>query len=348
MTQQSTIYKLLLAPQLRILRYLAVFIFFIIVSLNQALMSYAELFSTLGNKIYLIIITTILIYVGIMTLTIRVFVPKFLFEGKYLAFIIWVVISALLFTLVPNIVYILFFDNHEFFTVLALIDNSSAFVIYLLCIIGVIVPVFLKRWMISNQQLNQLKTKREVSLVRQLKEQINPSLFFKILNRSESLVRTEPTKASTMLMKLSQVLRYQLYDCSKDKVLLTAELSFLKNSLDLEHLYSQKLKYTIKTENDLTNIFIPSSILLPYIQSVINSLDNSEETQTIDISVNNSDKNISVLLSVLGIKDFTLLNNELEKARERFETLYKNKYLLTVSQSNSKKGVVVNLQLDKE
>lgn len=347
MDQQSFIYKLLLAPQFTILRYLFVLIFFAIVSLNQALMSYAELLPTLGNEIYLIITTTILIYVGIMLLTVRIFVPKFLFKGKFLAFAICIIVNALIFTIVPNIVYILYFDNHEFISISALIDNFSAFVIYILCIAGVIIPVFLRSWMISNQQLNQLKIRQEASLIAQLKEQINPDSFFKLLNKSESLIRTDPNKASAILMKLSQLLRYQLYDCNRHKVLLTAELSFLQNFLDLEQLYSSKLKYTIAADGNLTNILVPSSLLLPYIQSAINTLDNSIEVHTIDISVNNYDKSISVQLSVLGIKNITLLNNALIKIRERFDSLYRNRYLLTITDNTPDKSIVMNLQLDK-
>ena len=343
MDQQSFIYKFLLTPQFRIWRYLFVSTFFVIISLNQALVSYDTLFPILGSKIYIIIISTIMTYVGILLLTIRVFVPRFLYKGKYLAFAICILVDALIFTLVPNIVYMLYFDDHDFFTTIALIDNISAFVIFVLCIFGVIIPVFLRSWMMSNQQLSELKIKRELSLVEQLKEQINPSSFSKILNRSESLIETEPQKASEMLMKLAQLLRYQLYDCSRDKVLLTAELSFLRNFLDLE-----QLDYTIIEENNITNVHIPTSLLLPYLQRVISTLDDEKENHAIDISVSASNMSISIFSSVFGVKNTIVLDEELVKIRERFDTLYKSKYRLTKTSNDVLGKAEILLQLDRK
>ena len=73
--------------------------------------------------------------------------------------------------------------------------------------------LLLKEWMIENQRVSQMEN--VLSEVEQLKEQVSPELLFKTLHHSGELTLTKPEKASKMLMKLSQLLRYQLYDCSR-------------------------------------------------------------------------------------------------------------------------------------
>jgi LytS/YehU family sensor histidine kinase len=301
----------------------------------------------MGNKVYWIVAGTILTYIMIVALFFNK-ILGYLFSGRYVLFVCCIILCALIFTTIPNIVFASYIDNYDLFSEIVVIDNISAFVIFILCISGVIVPVFIRSWMMSNQYLNQLKVKEKSSQVEQLKEQINPASFFKILNKSRHSVKSEPDKASSMLMKLGQLLRYQLYDCNRTQVLLTAEISFLQNFLELEKLCSSKFNYTITSEGDMNGIFMSPSILLPYVQSVVGIINNDEEPQIIDIHVDNFDEAINVTLRISEMNSNILLKKELLKVRERLNTLYKNRYKLTISNDQQAEKTIVSLKLDKE
>lgn len=343
MNQQSFIYKFLLTPQFRIWRYLSLIIFFTIVSLNQALTGYKDIIPLMGRNIYWIVSGTILFYIMTVFLVLRT-ILKYLLSGKYILFIISIILCAASFTAIPNIVSAVYIDDYDLFSETTIIDNLSAFVIYILCISGVIIPVFLRNWMISNQHLSLLKLRQESSKVEQLKEQINPISFFKILNRSGALVKTEPDKASTMLMKLGQLLRYQLYDCNRAQVLVSAEISFLRNFLDLEKLYSSKFDYIINTVGNINGIFISPSILLPYVQSIMNTFNYDRGMQTMNIQINNINKSIQIIISIT-VTSNSSLQRELLKVEERLNTLYRDHYKLIVSNKN--RETKVSLELDK-
>lgn len=336
MEQQSFIYKFLLAPQYRVLRYLALTIFFTIVSLNQALVSYKELIPQIGNAIYWIVAITILIYV-VCVMGISKIASRYLLTGKYLWFLTYCFFCAILFVAVSNITYDLYMVDYDFFSEIVMVDNISAFALYVLCISGVAIPVFLKNWIVANQHLSQLKIKQASSQIEQFKEQINPPSFFKILGKSKDSVKTDPDKASTMLMKLSQLLRYQLYDCNREQVLLTAEISFLQNFLELEKLHSFNFNYTIKTEGDINGVFVSPSVILPYVQSVINVFDKEKEEHIVNIVITNTDKTIYTYLEISGISNSVLLQEELQKVEERLNMLYKDSYELIVN-SNEPTG----------
>lgn len=348
MQQQSFIYKLLLSPKFRILRYGLLFTFFVIVSLNQALVGYKYIMPLMGNNVYWIVIVTILVYI-ISVFFIMRRIMRYLLSNKYIKLVFSIVLCALLFTLVPNIVYFVYVDNYDLLSSNVIIDNLSAYTIYLLCISGVIIPIFLRNWLISKQELNQLKQKQEQSEVEHLKEQINPSAFFKILHQSSILVKEQPAKASAMLMKLSQLLRYQLYDCNRNQVLLTAEISFLRNFLELESLYSPNFSYSLEVRGNANTIFIPPSILLPYVQCIINTLDSQTESPTVDIIIDVNDKDISFGTQIRGMHNIILLKKELLSIKERLERLYKDQYSLSVTKGdNNETETETNLKLYKD
>lgn len=344
---QSFIYKFLLSPRYRVWRYAVLFIFFGIVSSNQALVSYYnDNIPGLGNHVYLIILVTILIYIVSLYVSVRFFIPRYLSSGSYFRFALCIIIIAFIFTLVPNIVFLIYQDSFRLFSTVTTVDNLSAFTIYLLCISGVFIPIFLRNWILSNQRLAQLEKKQLTSEVEELKEQINPSSFFKILNCTSSLVKTEPQKASTMLMKLSQLLRYQLYDCNRTKVFLTAEITFLRNFLELESLYSSRFNYNLTTMGDMNAVLMPPSILLPYIQSTVNTFKNDGSPQGIYIHINSKNDSIDVDIQILGKHSLALLDSELSKIKERLGILYKDQYILNVV-SESPDNTEVSLKLKK-
>jgi len=272
---------------------------------------------------------------------------QLLMSGKYVKFVISIICCALLFTIIPNIVFFIYDKSFQPLSEVTIVDNISAFVIFILCISGVIIPVFLKNWMESNLHLNHLKIKQESSQVEQLKEQINPDSFFKILNKSGSLVKSDPAKASAMLMKLGQLLRYQLYDCNREEVFLTAEISFLRNFLALESMYSPKFSYSIETKGNLNGIFMSPSVLLPYVQSVINCFNDDKAVHNIDVQVNSLEEKISIQLLITGIYQ-KKLENELLKMRQRLDTLYKGHYKIDIADNQTTGKIEVVLNLDKK
>lgn len=346
MNQQSFICHFLLAPQFRIWRYLALVFFFVIVSLNQAFVGYKDIIPLIGNKVYWIVAGTTAVYIVSVYLVLKI-IERCLTSSKYMLFVCSILLLAAFYTAIASSVLVLYEEEYVFFSESAIIDNLSAFVVYILCISGVIIPVFLRNWILSNQQLSELKVKQQLSQVEQLKAQINPASFFKILNKSGTLVKPEPDKASVMLMRLSQLLRYQLYDCNRAAVFLSSEISFLHNFLELEKLYSSTFNYTISTNGNINGLSIPPSILLPYIQGVINALDREEDCREMDILVHHSQATICVSLTAWGVASGTLLQKELLTVRERLNTLYKNHYELNVTRGKPTGETEVTLLLHK-
>ena len=93
---------------------------------------------------------------------------------------------------------------------------------------------------IYQRRLNWLRREKELQVrqheseLRLLKSQISPHFLFNTLNNIHSLCVLEPAKASRMVMNLSKMLRYMLYECQGDQVSLTKELDFLAHYVYLQ------------------------------------------------------------------------------------------------------------------
>lgn len=99
------------------------------------------------------------------------------------------------------------------------------------------IPVFILLWIYEQwkdyQTLKAEKSKAELAL---LKSQINPHFFFNTLNNLYSLTVSQSKKAPEVIVKLSEMMRYTIYEGKKDQVTLKEEIDYLKNYIELHEI----------------------------------------------------------------------------------------------------------------
>ena len=123
--------------------------------------------------------------------------------------------------------------------------------------------------MLDTQLINELERSKTLTELEQLKNQINPHFLFNMLNNANVLTKKDPEKASQVLMKLSDLLRYQLYDSSRDKVLLTSDIHFLEDFLNLEKVRRDNFDYMISKEGNLSGVFIPPLLFISFVENAV-------------------------------------------------------------------------------
>lgn len=146
--------------------------------------------------------------------------------------------------------------------------------IVLLIFVGALscVGLTLKIW--NTTRLEMKLAEQEMLVVRSrldaLANQINPHFLFNTLNSISSLIRTNPSKARTMVIKLSHILR-KLLQGHDNFVPLREELEFIDHYLDIEVMRfgREKLRIEKEVESDTLGVMIPSMILQPIIENSI-------------------------------------------------------------------------------
>ena len=220
----------------------------------------------------------------------------------------------------------------SYFSMHMVVDYISSFMLSTLCMIGGTMTVLLKEWMINNRRVSQMEKAHVVSEVERLKEQISPELLFKTLHQSGELTLSEPETASKMLMKLSQLLRYQLYDCNRAKVLLSSEITFLTNYLTLEQTSRPQFYYEFTSEGEVNRMLVPPLLFIPFVQYIVKAIDEQQMQPPVSLKTHLKAEKGTIIFAC-ACPEVNLLSSDkgLERIRQRLDILYGSRYRLSLA-----------------
>ena len=201
------------------------------------------------------------------------------------------------------------------------------------------IPVLFLIWFFEQwkwvQNLQADKSKEELSLLR---TQINPHFFFNTLNNLHALTVKNSKQAPDVILKLSDMMRYTIYEGEKETVRLGDEIDYLKNYIELHKIrYKKTVEITFKYEIDTSLLIAP----LLYIILLENAFKHGIETLT---------ENAFIHINLYEDEDFIYFNIEnnfdpkeiqstngigLQNLKRRLSLLYPQKHELTVEKTNS-------------
>ena len=126
----------------------------------------------------------------------------------------------------------------------------------------------MKLWFIKKQEAelaDKLRMKTELDL---LKAQIHPHFLFNTLNNIHAFSYQGDQIATEMILKLSDMLRYVLYECQEAAVPLEGEIQLIENYMDLERVrYGNALDLRVNIKGEAGNKRIAPLVLLPFIEN---------------------------------------------------------------------------------
>jgi two-component system, LytTR family, sensor kinase len=146
--------------------------------------------------------------------------------------------------------------------------------------------VTVQKWQADEKVRFQLEQERTNSELSYLKAQINPHFFFNTLNNIYALTNIDVEKAKTALLKLSRMMRYVLYETEKNHTLLTKELDFIKDYIELMRMrLSSKVRLDINIPEKIEEAEIAPMLLLPFIENCFKHGISSQHESKISISL---------------------------------------------------------------
>ncbi|WP_163356412.1 sensor histidine kinase [Dysgonomonas sp. 25] len=331
----STFHDFLIGDRYRIWRHLLLIGGMICIAAEQT-NNYHILDRTSTQSILSLIVVAI-IHLSIIYINLYILAPKLLYTKKYLKYIIWTTSSIIVLYLTLGIAEYLIYGqisltrtsvySLNFLNIAALIDFVFVFALALVCLSGILSTSVLRQLEIENANISQLKKDYLLSEVEQLKDRISPDFLFAILNNAGKTATEDPEASSISLVRLSKILRYQLYDCSRDKVLLKSEIAFIENFLSLYQFHNKTFRYDITTDGDTEKIFVPPLLFIPLIQVMA---DTSHES-ILYIKFIITDNTIGFICNS-DSKDNERFNNaDFSGIQQRLEFLYQDSYILTIN-----------------
>ena len=218
--------------------------------------------------------------------------PK-LFNGKGIEFFTLLFISLGL-TLVLKFQITYFFTSGdvlpEFAGITSKIDLTYAINVILGEIYVIAFVTAIKLAIDWTKQRQYLAATSEMLLENELKylrSQIQPHFFFNTLNNLYSLTIDKSDKAPDLILKLSDLMKYFLYETGKEFQTLKNEISHIKDYIDIEKLrYDEALKVNFKIDGKTKKVLIKPLILIPLVENAFkHGARNSTKNGYIDITL---------------------------------------------------------------
>ncbi|WP_339624012.1 histidine kinase [uncultured Winogradskyella sp.] len=311
---------------------------------------------TLVYSLFLMPITIALTYVSIYKL-----IPDYLVTKRYFHFVLYsaytLIISAYLVmvSVFFSLIYISNFDYND----MNPLTRNILFVMTGIYLITFIVSAF------KLMKLNSAATKRAKTLetkiletqlqlkaqeLKYLKLQIHPHFLFNTLNTLYGFALKKADETPEMILKLSNLLDYLLYQVDKPFVSLEEEINHIKDYISLEQMrFNDTLKVNLITKNCTKAMAVAPMLFLPFVENSFKHGKIKDGKLTITITFK-CEKN-SIHFNITNSHEKSTINAPgigLENIKKRLKLLYKNTYNLAIVETNELYEVQLKLALNND
>ena len=194
------------------------------------------------------------------------------------------------------------------------------------------------------------KSERLTAELKFLRSQISPHFLFNMMANMVSLARQKSNLLESSLLKLSDLLRYMLYESDKDRFLISNEIMYLKSYVELQQLrFGEDVNLHLEIKEGKEDCFIEPMLLVPFVENafkhgigiVINPFINiilEIKVRQLFFSVSNNynrsniSKDLSSGIGIMNVKN-------------RLNLLYPGKNKLMIQDDGNTYTVNLNLEL---
>lgn len=288
-----------------------------------------------------------------MVLIINYFlIPRYLNRDRYFTFIFFVLIVLFMGAVIEEqVMEKIFYPDTRGegdFSVMNILTTIPDF----LTMIGIFVLAKLT-WdhRTRQQQFIRLEKERSESELNFLKLQLNPHVLFNNLNNLYSFALHRSEKTPQMILQLSDILRYMLYEAVHEKVSLRREIEFLNDYINLQQMtLEERAEVTYLVQADPADFLIAPLLLVPFIENCFKHGSESKiKGIKINIELNLKGTRLSLsAYNTLGTITHEMKSGEggigLDNVKRRLELLYPAKHELSIISMNDQ--YIVQLIID--
>lgn len=285
----------------------------------------------------------ILVLSGFFYFNAYVLIPKLLLPGKILFFILSILACISLIVLI-NLLNAYIFQiysghrHHHFYPAMIYGPIFFSIVAFALSTSFKITS----EWFRNEKIKKEMENEKLTSELAFLKSQVNPHFLFNILNNICSLARKKSDDTENAIIKLSQIMRYMLYDSKDEKVSLEKEIEYLQNYIELQRMrISEKVVIRFTIEGKPDSLMIEPLLLIPFVENAFKHGVSYLEDCIINISLKiNPDQlifNVQNLIVKKGAEDIPSESGiGLKNVVRRLELLYPERHEIKIEENGMK------------
>jgi LytS/YehU family sensor histidine kinase len=199
----------------------------------------------------------------------------------------------------------------------------------------------------ADRERKQMENQRLGAELQYLKAQVNPHFLFNAINSIYFLIKKDPETAAATLIRLSDLLRFQLYDCSDEKIPIEKELEYLQNYISLETIRKgNKVKIEFDMRGNLTGFRIAPFLLMPFLENAFKFVSNfTDKPNVICVKLDRENGRITGHFSNTfdGVQRYTVGGVGLKNVKRRLELLYPDEHELQFDEKPGQYSVTISL-----
>jgi LytS/YehU family sensor histidine kinase len=284
-------------------------------------------------------------------------IPNYLIKKKYWQFLLYSIYALIgsAYIISLSMFFGFIFLSELDFKNMPPLSRSLPFILMSMYLIIIIVSSFkllfynylaLERHKTLENKYLQTQLQLKEEELKFLKMQIHPHFLFNTLNTLYGFALKKADETPDMILKLSNLLDYILYQIEKPFVPITEEINHIDDYIDLEKMrFNDTLDVLFNKQNIDTTLQIAPMLLIPFVENSFKHGQLINGILTIVIS-------ISVTKGVLVFKIKNSINDEqknskgigLDNIKKRLEMLYPNQYRLDITQTKNEFEVVLELR----
>ncbi len=279
---------------------------------------------------------------------------RFLRKRRVKAFFAFALLVIFLTGLAGSLISLLLYPG---FVMFAVGWESAIPQFLLMCFIGAInlvIGLVIKGFITSyedirhKEELARRNTETELALV---KSQINPHFLFNTLNNIDVLILRDPVVASQYLNKLSDILRFMLYETKTEKIPLARELSYIHKYIDLQKIRTAIEDYVIlEVHGEIEDVYTEPMLFLPFIENAFKHADSNKRKGAVSIRFESNPHELKFVCinsfssrkPDMEVEEYSGLGNDL--IRKRLQLLYGENHTLSMEESGDTYTVQLTLK----
>jgi two-component system LytT family sensor kinase len=215
-----------------------------------------------------------------------------------------------------------------------------------------------KNWIQMRRKERLLEKEKLETELKFLKSQFNPHFLFNTINSIFVLIHKNPQMASESLAKFSDLLRYQLYECNEQQILLQQELSYLENFIELEKLrQEQHIELTLHIQEPPANNFtIAPFLLMPFLENAFKHVSKRKDrinSIRMELQFNKNELILDISNSIEtasghSVEPVHYGGLGLKNVKRRLELLYPGQHELIIQHNDDQYRVLLRLYLHEQ
>ena len=310
-----------------------------------------------GNKDQLGLImiksgVNIVLFILMAYINVNYLIPQLLSKGKTIQYVLALLLTAVAMTPIKLVLFYLIY-SHDVASQKYFLDNYHLPMVELL-LVGVASTIYklFTDILYHQNRTRELERQNLTSELKFLKTQIDPHFFFNTLNSLYALSLKKSDRAPDTVLKLSNMMRYMLYECNDKTVSLEKEIEYIRNYIDLEAIrVPDRNVVNLTIEGDAANKQIMPLVFSPFIENSFKHGLNTVDSGFIHIKLKIMDDHLFFRISnsynAEAQNDKDIGGIGLENVKRRLNLVYPDNHMLKIDKNASTYQIELYIKLIK-